>query len=379
MATFGRGFYVLDDYSPLRATTAATVANAATLYPVRDAMLYVQTQQYGGAGNAFQGEVLYSANNPPYGAVITWYMKDGLKTLKEKRVEAEKAAEKAGKPIQYPTADQLRAEEEEEPPAVLVTIIDASGREVRTVTGPVGKGMQRVSWDLRGTGASIPLGAAGGGRGGGGGGGGGAGRGGGPPGPYVVPGKYSATLSTRVQGVEKQIAGPVTFNVVGDPANPVTLADQQARWEFQHKAMALGRQVNGAIDVANLNNTKLDQMRRALDATPNAPKGLRDQVVAYDKRLSAILFALRGDVVLGARSDPDPMSIQQRAGAAGAFGSWLGRPTGAMEEQYAIASTLFGSELPKLRQLVETDIPALERELERIGAPYTSGRLPGPP
>jgi len=378
MATFGRGFYVLDDYTALRSTTAATLANAATLYPVKDAVLYVQTTQYGGAGNSFQGEMFYAASNPPYGAVFTWYMKDALKTLKEKRVEAEKAAEKDGKPIRYPTSEELRAEVTEEAPAVVLTISDASGREVRTVTGPVAKGMQRVAWDLRAAAASIPLVVAAGGRGGGGG-GDGAGGGGGPAGPYVMPGKYSVTMSTRVGGMVKQVAGPVAFNVVSDPALAVTVADHQARWDFQQKAQALGRQVSAALDVANTHNTKLDQMRRALDATPNAPRALRDQAVAYQKRIAEVLYALRGDNVLGARSDPDPASIQARVGSIGGqYGRWLGKPTSTMDEQYAIAQELFSAELTKLRQLVQTEIPALEKELERVGAPYTAGRLPGP-
>jgi hypothetical protein len=79
------------------------------LYPVRDAVLYVPTLQYALPGKAFQGEMLYAADNPPYGAVFTYQLKDGLKTLKQKRIDAEKAAEKAGQPIRYPSADELRA------------------------------------------------------------------------------------------------------------------------------------------------------------------------------------------------------------------------------------------------------------------------------
>ncbi len=80
LGTFGRGVYIVDDYSPLRATTAATLAAAATLYPVRDAVMFVPTLQYGMPGKGFQGEMLYTAPNPPYGAVFTYRLKDGLKT-----------------------------------------------------------------------------------------------------------------------------------------------------------------------------------------------------------------------------------------------------------------------------------------------------------
>ncbi len=40
LATFGRGFYVLDDYSALRDITPATLNEEARLFPLRDALLF---------------------------------------------------------------------------------------------------------------------------------------------------------------------------------------------------------------------------------------------------------------------------------------------------------------------------------------------------
>src|SRR5206468_12541031 len=114
LGTFVRGIYIVDDYSPLRGSAPDKATTAAMLYPVRDAVLYVPTMQYGMPGKGFQGEAFYSAPNPPYGAVIGYQLKDTVKTLKQKRVDAEKAVEKAGQPIHYPTADELRAEADEE-------------------------------------------------------------------------------------------------------------------------------------------------------------------------------------------------------------------------------------------------------------------------
>lgn len=156
LGTFGRGVYIVDDYSPVRATTAGTMTAAAMLYPVKDAMLYVPTLQYGMAGKGFQGEMFYNAPNPPYGAVFTYHLKDGLKTMKRKRQDAEKAAEKVGQPIRYPTPDELRAEAREEAPAILLTVADATGKPVRVITGPLEKGLQRVAWDLRAPAHQLP-------------------------------------------------------------------------------------------------------------------------------------------------------------------------------------------------------------------------------
>src|SRR5207247_3279071 len=142
------GIYVLDDYSPLRSLTPDFLARDTAFLSVKDALLYIQTRQYGLRGKAFLGEAFYTADNPPFGATFTYYLKEAIKTRKEKRQDAEKAAAKKGASAPYPAAEQLRAEAEEEPPTILFTIADASGTPLRTITGPVTQGFQRVSWDL---------------------------------------------------------------------------------------------------------------------------------------------------------------------------------------------------------------------------------------
>ncbi len=312
--------------------------------------------------------MLYSGDNPPYGAVFTYRLKDGLKSLKQKRVDAEKAAEKAGKPIEYPSNDALRAEAEEEAPAILLTIRDSAGTPVRVITGPTGKGFQRVAWDLQLPAHVLP-------------------RpssalddlfDNGPSGPYVVPGRYSVALSQRVGGVETPLGDPMQFQVTTEPGAPVTLADHAARGAFQKRLQSLRRSVAGAVELTNSTGQKLDQIRRALDLAPAAPNSLGEQVRSFRARLYDISRALSGDRAVGSRGDPEPTSIAERVnGISGEQQRTLGRPTGTHEEQLTIANELFAVQLAALKQLVETDIPALEREVERAGAPYTAGRIPG--
>ena len=94
IATFGRGFYVLDDITPLRQMKAESTEQAAAVFPVKDALLYVERHPLGEPKKGFQGDAFYTAENPPYGAVFTAYMKEKIKTKKEKRQEAEKDAAK---------------------------------------------------------------------------------------------------------------------------------------------------------------------------------------------------------------------------------------------------------------------------------------------
>jgi hypothetical protein len=308
--------------------------------------------------------MLYTAPNPPFGAVFTYYLKDGLKTLKQKRADAEKAAEKAGQAIRYPTPEELRAEATEEAPALLLTISDAAGTAVRVITGSVDKGLQRAAWDLRAPAHQLPSNRP---------------RSEaeelfGDPlvGPFVVPGKYSVTVSQRVGGSVTRLAGPVAFNVALDPQVPYSAADQTARWDFQQKLQGLRRDVAGSLELANSTATKLTAMMRALDATPAAPAALHERARSLQKRVNAILVELRGDRSLGARSVPAPSAISERVNnISGEQQRSLGRPTVTHEQQYQLASELFAAQRALLKTLTETDVTALARDLERAGAPYT--------
>ncbi len=102
VATFGRGFRVLDDVTPLRLATPETLAREATLFPVRDAWAYIPKVPYGLKGKAFLGESFYTAANPPFGAVFTTYLKDDLKGRKKARQEAEKEKAKKGEDVSLP-------------------------------------------------------------------------------------------------------------------------------------------------------------------------------------------------------------------------------------------------------------------------------------
>ena len=149
VATFGRGIYILDNYAPLRLIKPETLRQDAAVFPVKDALMYIQSQPLGGRGKSFQGERFFTADNPPFGATVTWYLKEALKTKKEKRQESERDAERKGAPVGWPTRTELRAEEEEEAPAIIGTITDASDNAARRLTGPVAPAAQRLNWDLR--------------------------------------------------------------------------------------------------------------------------------------------------------------------------------------------------------------------------------------
>ncbi len=375
VGTFGRGIYVLDNYAPLRQVTNELLASEAHLYEVKDALMFVQTQPYGGRGKAFQGESLYAADNPAFGATFTVYLKEAIKNARTLRREAErKLREKdaEGKTYKYPTQAELTAEGEEEAPALMLTVKDTAGNVVRRLNAPPMQGTQRITWDLRYPAATLaaPRNAA-------------PGTdmeelfGPPPGGQLVMPGKYTVSLSKRVNGVWTQLSAPQSFNVVTEGSLTLAAADRKTLFEFQQKAIRLQRAVTGASGVANELKGKLAMAKRALQETPSASDKLMDEVTALDKRLSEIIKAMSGDRALAARQINPPPSISERAGTVAAATRMANaKPTGTQVSEYGIASTEFDVELKKLKAIAETEWPKLEKAMEAAGAPWTPGRIP---
>jgi photosystem II stability/assembly factor-like uncharacterized protein len=368
VATFGRGIYVLDNYTPLRVLRPEMLKEQAFLFPVKDALMYIQSQPLGGRGKSFQGESFYTADNPPFGATFTWYLKDALKTRKEKRQETEKEAEKKRQPPAWPSQQDLRAEEEEETPAMIFTITDSSGRVVRRLTGPITSGMQRVTWDLRYPSAALPP----------------------PPnpeaedpfaeppgGPLVMPGRYKISLAKRVDGVITSLGQPQEFQVTVDGQESMSASDRAALVEFQTKVARLQRALSGAVDAANALRPRLTAIRRALLDTPSAPESLLAEATALDRRNNEILRALRGDTAARQRNMNTPPAINDRVGnIVGQQRMSTARPTATQQAQYVAAASDFEGVLAQLRQLIEGDLTRLEKQMEAAGAPWTPGRIP---
>jgi len=368
VATFGRGIYVLDNYTPLRLLKPEMLKQDAGVFPVKDALMYIQSQPLGGRGKSFQGESFFTAENPPFGATFTYYLKTELKTRKATRQEAEKEADKKGTGTILPSQSDLRAEDEEEAPAIIVTVTDAEGRVVRRLTGPITAGMQRVNWDLRNPPASLPP----------------------PPnpetedifgdppgGPLVMPGTYKVSVAKRVGGVMTPLGSAQEFRVVVAGQEGMSPADRAALVEFQQKAARLQRAVQGALEAANALKPRLALIKRALMDTPAVGDKLLDDAAALDRRTNEILRALRGDTALRARNINLPPAITERVGdIVGAQRTSTARPTQTQMNQYAAAAQEFEQTLAQLRQLIEGDLARLEKQMEAAGAPWTPGRIP---
>jgi len=367
VATFGRSFYVLDDLSALRSLTPQVLASEATLLPVKRTPLYVQSNPLGGSGVGWQGARFYAAENPPYGAVFTYFLKDEIKTRRATRQAAEREAARAGRDVFYPPWDSLKAEDREEAPAMLLTVADPEGRVVRRLTGPVTAGTHRVAWDLRYPPPNPPRAAADTAEG--------DGFGGQPRGPYVVPGTYRVSLAKRVDGKVAPLGAAQSFEVYaldgGAARSPAVLAFQQKTWQLQ-------RAVLGANAAATEVMTRIQSLRRAIQETPGLDDGLEGGVRSIEARLRDLQDALNGDPTVSRRQESTPPSLSSRLSriAGGVWSGTLGDVTDTHKRQYDVVAREFGGILNQLRTLVEADLRRLEDAAEAAGVPWTSGRLP---
>ncbi len=367
LGTFGRGIYILDNYTPLRHLNADSLKQPSILFPVKDALMFIQSQPLGGRGKSFQGETFYTADNPAFGATFTWFLKDPIRTKKEQRQEAERDAERRKAPVSWPTMAQLRAEEEEEAPAILITVTDANDRVIRRLNGPVGAGFHRVNWDLRYPAANL----------------------GAPPppdsdfdfeppsGPLVMPGKYKVSIAKRVDGIVTPLGQAQEFQVVVEGQENMSVADRTALVEFQQKASRLQRAVSGATQAANALRPRLAAIKRAIAETPSLNLKLQEDAIALERRTTEILRALSGDTTARQRNMNTTPSINERVGyVVGAQRMSTSKPTQTQVAQYNTAAQDFEGVLSQLRTLIEVDLVRLEKQLEAAGAPWTPGRIP---
>ncbi|ABF39520.1 conserved hypothetical protein [Candidatus Koribacter versatilis Ellin345] len=366
LASFGRGFYVLDDISPLRGMSAEKVGKPALLFPPRRTMLYLPSFLLGGDGKATQGESFYTAPNPPYGVTFTYYLKEKSKSLKEQRQAAEKDAEKNKQSFKYPSNDELRTEAEESAPQVFLTVYDAAGNAVRRIEGENAPGMHRVAWDFHYSEPTLPQ----------------------PRGEedegfnipnsaVVMPGTYTVRLAQRIRGVTTELGEPQTFEVFADGVNKMPDVDRKALTDFQQKLGKLYGAVQGAAKSADELKAHLREVHEALKLAPGADRSLTESADRLTQQTNDLLRTLRGDNVLRARNENTLASISDRVESVmGDTRFAIVKPTQTDLDAYEVTADEFTTTLAKLHQLVEVDFANLQKQMNAAGAPWTPGAVP---
>ena len=364
-ASFGRGFYILDDYAPLREMADGALAAGALLFPVRDAWWYVPNTPLQAPGQPTLGTTSFVASNPDFGAVFTYWLADAATTAREERHGAEKAARERGEDIAFPGYDRLRAEALESGPRVAMLVRDAAGDPVRRVMGPATEGLHRVAWDLRRPapdpvdlsppGFTPPWAGA-------------------PRGPLAPPGDYTVEMALITEDGIERTGASQPFAVKPVP-NIDTATDFAAATAFQEETADLLRRARGAAAEIGRTRDRLRHMRAALDETPAAGGELYTRLEAIEARLEGIAARLQGDPAPRRLNEPGAPSILGRIGQV-AGGHWGTRqaPTETQRASLATARGGFARVAAALRSLLDDELAGLERDMEAAGAPWTPGR-----
>lgn len=359
--TFGRGFYILDDYSPLRKLTAEALEKESMTFPVKDPYLYVPQSPMGGNGKAYQGDNLYVGENPEFGAIFTYYLADPPKTLKQERKKKEGEIKKDGGDNFYPSWDDLRKEERQEKPHVLITVQDANDQIVRRLTGKASKGFTRVAWDLSHP-SAMPVRE---------------GRGGGRSGPMVAPGLYKVSMELVVDGKPTPFGETRSFTVKLLPNAAADEQENKERVAIQKKVMDLMRAMMGASQVMDDAEKRIQMVKKAIPETPSTEASHMDRVIELQNRLKDLEVRYGGDSTITSRYENAAPGLRGRMmRAAYEMSGTTARPTKTHQQAYEIVADEFEGFLADLKKLVTQDLKKLEDELEAAKAPYTPGRFP---
>ena len=313
LATFGRGFYVLDDYSPLREIKNDIKKNEAIVLPIKPVVLYHEPSPLGYGGAGFLGAGYYMADNPKVGATFTYWVKNAPKTLKEQREELEKKNSAAV----YPSKEAIRAEAEEAKPHLSLVIRSSEGKVVRILQAKYVNGLKRSTWDGKLARSASP-----------------------DKGSYLAPaGNYSLQLvgvhGTKIDTLTK----PLGFNVshlsnLSLPAEKSTdlVLLQNQLDALQQRMDVVSRQMDEV-------KTRLDRIEKQVDYGVNSPANLRGEVAKVRAEWRSLGVVLDGDELIASKEFETMPGLRDRLSSA-LWGSYSMRsdPTQSMKDQRRVVA-----------------------------------------
>jgi hypothetical protein len=367
LGTFGRGFYVLDDYTSLRSIENKEVTELAEIYGVRDALLWEPSMPLGLPGKSFQGDNYYTADNLGPVAMFTYFFNDDIKSLGEQRMEAEKSLIKESKDVSYPSYDELKAEEEERKAELVFVVRDSKGDVVRRLTQKPSKGLGRIEWDLRFPSRDAvdfskpafynPFGGE-------------------SKGAYVSPGAYSVELHLNQGGELKQLHEAVQFNVVPLKNTVMPATDRAVKLAFQEEVNAVSAEIEAAGEMLGEMQNKLKYMKEAVKLSNVPLADLQTSLIALEDKLRLLSTKMYGDNYKRRLDIDEPLTPSARIGKISwEQGSSTADPTTSHKASLEIAKEEFLPIQTMIKDLYTGDIVKLEEKLKAAGAPYTPGRV----
>ena len=359
-ASFGRGFYVLDDYSALREMSKERLAQEGALFSTRDALWYIPRSIIGNTGADY-----YFADNPEFGATFTYHLSKSYSTMKKERIKNEKELDKKGQSIPKIDWKAINEESRDEGTKIWISIKNLDGEVINKVNASNRKGLNRVTWNLRYPNERPINPDAMRGRGG---------RGGGwyNMGALAAPGQYTATLYKEAKGIISMLDGPINFNVVDLQRGTLKGVSYE---EYRNHTENIISTQNRLSDISNklsesINSVKA--MRLALSRSKVEISELSKQLYDIDNELNNLNILMYGNSAkseIGERNNPSINSYIGNAmrGLSSTYG-----PTGQHKQSLNIAESMLNKMSVEIEKVI-SKIEPLKIELSKIDAPYIIG------
>ena len=349
-ASFGRGFYVLDDYSALREFTSDNLSKEGKLFQPRPAKWFVQRSNVGNTGADY-----YFAKNPEYGAVFTYHLASEYTTKKAKRQKQEKELNKAQKNIPFPGWDSLDAEKQEMPAQVILTIQDENGNIIKKIKQKASKGSHRIAWDLE---HFNPFAISLNGR---------SRRGGGA---MATPGDYLASLHLENNGEVTKLDGPISFEVKPIRKGVLKGASYAEYNTFRTELTSLIGKINEIQDKFSQSKKMLKALTKALERSSIAPGEIEPKLEKLEGEIAATEKLLNGSSSRNEIGERNPAGVQQYLynsfnGMDNSYG-----PTGVHKKSLASAKNMLVKVQKKIDEISGLMIPEIEKALKDAKAPY---------
>jgi photosystem II stability/assembly factor-like uncharacterized protein len=365
LATHGRSIWIFDDLTPVEKMDANVTNSALTLFPPRTAATWFIRQRRWSAG-----QQMFTAKNPAYGALLSYYLKDAIPPEAPKKGGEDKTEAAEQRPRREARAEAAEKKEGK----VKISIVDKDGKVIREFDGPGTAGVNRTNWDLRINAPAEPTpeqeqAAA-------------AGFGFGPRGPLVEPGEYTV----KIKAGDKEATQKVT--VEDDNRITISAADRAARHEAIDKLYAMAkttdkdRRTIEGIQTA-LTNTREEWKKDA--GKPNATKIPEDIVQAADelqKKVDVVAEKfVRPRQALGNagppfewKPDPLPNQVQSLLNDLDGFSA---APDGQQQEKLAELTKLVPEASAAVKGISE-DLAVLNKKMNDAGIPHIVPAAPRP-
>ena len=362
--SFGRSIYIFDNIEVFRNTNDEVLNREASFLDAGKGLWYIPRSSLGfRSGVGDQGASYFMADNPPFGSVFTYYLKDGYKTRKEQRQESEKDGSKTKASVEFPGWDALDQEINDPTDKIWFTIKNASGEVVRRISGPVKKGFHRVAWDLRYPAPNTialnprPRGewdSA-------------------PSGYLVAPGTYTVSMSKEIDGVETQFEGDKSFEVMPLNSNSLKGASIAETTSFWKKYDATTREVTAAqYKIGNTIN-KVKAMDRALVQTPTSDSNLTSayrSVVDKMNKLSSQMYGSATKRQIGEKTKPtvgDRLFAVSRVVGESTYG-----PTETSKDVLQLIDKEVNEMKSQLKN-INVDLNSIAEKIISVGGPIIEG------